>query len=213
VSDNLSLSPGSAAVDSAFSGTLNALAGPFVLPGADAFGGGRVDDAATPNTGAGTISYADRGAYEMHNPGFEANTAGWNTSGSGPGITLSQVAGGHSGSGAALLTNTGTAAATCGLNDSPNIVHTTTAGTYTGTLWVRSDNPGATLNLRLREWVGNTSVGQATTVVTLTSQWQLVTAQYTAVEPGASTLDFSAYAMKASPGTCFYADDASVAVG
>jgi pectin methylesterase-like acyl-CoA thioesterase len=161
----------------------------------------------------GTISYADRGAFEMRNPGFEANTAGWNTSGSSLGVTLTQVTGGHTGNGAALLTNTATTAATCSLNDSPNIVHTTTAGTYTGTLWVRTDSPGATLNLRLREYAGSVAVGEATTVVTLTSQWQPVTAQYTAVDPGASTLDFSAYVMKAPPGTCFYADDASIAVG
>jgi hypothetical protein len=38
-------------------------------------GGARVDDA-SPNTGAGTVSYADRGAFEMRNRGFEANTAG-----------------------------------------------------------------------------------------------------------------------------------------
>jgi hypothetical protein len=50
-------------------------------------------------------------------------------------------------------------------------------------------------------------------VVKLTTQWQPVTVQYTAVDPGASTLDLSAYVMNAAPGTCFYADDASVAVG
>jgi hypothetical protein len=37
--------------------------------------------------------------------------------------------------------------------------------------------------------------------------------QYAAAEPGDSTLDFSAYILGAPPGTCFYADDASVAVG
>jgi hypothetical protein len=209
---NVSLTPGSPAVDSAFLGTLSTPLGSFALPATDAWGGARVDDAATPNTGAATISYADRGAYEMHNPGFETNTAGWNTSASDPGVTLTQVAGGHTGNGAALLTNTATTPATCNLNDSPNIVHTTTAGTYMGTLWVRSDNPGATLTLRLREWAGTTAVGQAKTTVALTTQWQPVTVQYTAVEPGASTLDVNAYEMKAPPGTCFYADDASVAV-
>ena len=211
VNGNLSLQPGSPAVDSALTGTLTTPAGSTVLPATDAWSGQRVDDAATANTGAGTTSYADRGAYEMRNPGFEANTAGWNTSGSSPGVTLIRVPGGHPGDWAALLTNASSSAATCALNDSPNLVHTTTAGTYAGTLWVRSDTPGATLTLRLREWMGNTAVGQAKAKVTLTSTWQPATVQYTAVDPGASTLDFNAYVMNAAPGSCFYADDASVA--
>jgi hypothetical protein len=49
--------------------------------------------------------------------------------------------------------------------------------------------------------------------VTLTTEWQPVTVQYTALNPGGSTLDFSAYVMNAPPGNCVYADDASVAVG
>jgi hypothetical protein len=131
---NLSLTPGSPAVDSAFSGTLTTPGGSVRLPAADIWGGARVDDAATLNTGTGSISYADRGAFEMHNPGFETNTAGWNTSASSPDVTLTQVSGGRTGNGAALLTNAGTTPATCNLNDSPNIVHRTTAGTYTATL-------------------------------------------------------------------------------
>jgi parallel beta-helix repeat protein len=210
---NLSLKAGSPAVDSALTGTLTTPSGSIALAASDAWGGRRVDDAATANTGAGTISYADRGAYEMRNPGFEDNTAGWNTSVSSPGVTVTRVAGGHTGNWAALLTNTGSTAATCALNDSPNIVNTTTAGTYAGTLWVRSDTPGAKLTLRLREWMGNTALGQAKTSVTLTSRWQPVTVQYTAVDPGASTIDFNAYVMNAPPGSCFYADDASVAAG
>jgi hypothetical protein len=210
---NLSLVPGSPAIDSGFAGSLGTPAGLVPMPTTDAWGGARVDDAATPNTGAGTISYADRGAYEMRNPSFEANAAGWNTSGSSAGVTLTQVAGGHTGAGAALLTNTGTTPATCDLNDSPNIVRTTTAGTYTATLWVRADNPGAMLTLRLREWGGSVAIGQAKATVALTSEWRPVTVQYTVGDPGGSTLDFNAYVMNAAPGTCFYADDASIATG
>jgi hypothetical protein len=61
--------------------------------------------------------------------------------------------------------------------------------------------------------VGNTAVGQAKTKVTLTDNWQPVTVQYTAVDPGASTVDFNAYVLNAPPGSCFYADDATVAAG
>jgi hypothetical protein len=145
--------------------------------------------------------------------GFETDTNGWNTHGGGVDVTLSRAAGSHTGTGAALLTNTGTTPATCTLNDSPNIVRRTTVGTYIATLWVRADTPGATLKLRLQEWVGSTAMGQAKTLVTLSSQWEPLTVEYIPVDPGESTLDYHAYVMNAAPGTCFYADDASVAVG
>jgi PKD repeat protein len=144
------------------------------------------------------------------NPGFETDTQGWNTGASSAGVALTRAAAGHSGTGAALLTNAGTTAATCTLNDSPNIVRRTTTGTYTATLWARADTSGATLKLRLREWSGNTAVGQAKTAMTLTSQWQPVTVEYTPLDPDVSTLDLSAYVMNAPPGACFEADDVSV---
>jgi hypothetical protein len=39
-----------------------------------------------------------------------------------------------------------------------------------------------------------------------------VTVDYTPALPGASTLDLSAYVLNAAPGTCLYADDASLAI-
>ena len=87
----------------------------------------------------------------VRNPGFETDLSGWNTSGSGTGITLVRAtAGTHSGTGVAQLTNTTTAASTCLLNDSPNWVTTTAATTYTGSLWVRADTAGQTFKLRFR---------------------------------------------------------------
>jgi parallel beta-helix repeat protein len=144
------------------------------------------------------------------NPGFETSTSGWNTSGGGTTVSLARVAGGHSGGWAAQLTNTGTAAATCLLNDSPNWVPTTASGTYTGTLWARADTAGADLKLRFREYSGSTLVGSQTTQVTLTTSWQQVTVTYVPGAPGASTLDFNAYVVGAAPGTGFYADDALI---
>jgi hypothetical protein len=146
------------------------------------------------------------------NSGFETDTAGWNTSGSGPGVTLTVASGGHSGNFAAKLTNTGTAAGTCLLNDSPNWVATTSTGSYTGSIWVRADSAGAVFNLRFREYSGTTLVGTKSTQVTLTTSWQLVTVTYAPVSPGSSNLDFNAYltAASAPPGTCFSADDAAI---
>jgi parallel beta-helix repeat protein len=144
------------------------------------------------------------------NPGFETDTSGWNTGGSGPGITLARVPGGHSGGFAAQLTNTGTSASTCLLNDSPNWVVTTSARTYTGQLWVRADVAGATLKLRFREYNGSILAGSQTSLATLGTDWQLVTVAYVPAAPGASTLDFNAYVSNAAVGTCFYADDAVI---
>jgi hypothetical protein len=144
------------------------------------------------------------------NPGFETNTAGW--TGAPTSITLARVAGGHSGGFAAQLTNAGSTASECNLNDSPNWVSTTLAGTYTGSLWVRADPGGATLKLRFREYKGSTFMGSFTTQVTLGTTWQLVTVSYVPAAPGSSTLDFNAYMSNAPVGTCFYADDAAITV-
>jgi PKD repeat protein len=148
----------------------------------------------------------------VRNPDFETDLTGWNTSGSGSNITLTRTSGGHTGSWAAKLTNTGTTASTCTLNDSPNWVKATSAGTYTGTLWVRADTAGATLKLRFREYNGSTLVGSVTTQAALTTSWQQVTVRYPIASPG-SSLDYNAYVSSAASGTCFYADDASVWLG
>ena len=145
------------------------------------------------------------------NPGFETNLNGWNTSGSGTGVTLTRVAGGHTGGWAAQVTNGGTTNGTCLLNDSPNWVATTSSGVYTGSLWVRADAGGKSLKLRFREYVGSTLVATTTAQVTLTTAWQQVTVLHPVTSPG-STLDFNAYLASADapPGACFYADDALI---
>jgi len=146
----------------------------------------------------------------VRNPGFETNTSGWAGTGSNPGVVLTRVAGGHSGSSAAKLGNTGVSGGTCVLDDSPNWVTTSSAGTYRGSMWVRADVAGAKLRLRFREYNGGTVVGSAAKLVTLSTAWQQVTVSYTPTSPGASTLDFNALVPKAPTGTCFYADDASI---
>jgi parallel beta-helix repeat protein len=149
----------------------------------------------------------------VKNAGFETDTSGWNTSGSGDAtsITLARVAGGHSGSSAAQLTNTAATPVSCLLNDSPDSVPSTAAATYTGSLWVRADAPGAALKLRFREFNGGVLTSTAITSVALTTDWQQVTVS-DATTAG-STLDFNAYVVNAPPGTCFYADDAAVTSG
>jgi PKD repeat protein len=148
------------------------------------------------------------------NPGFETDTSGWNTSGSGSGITLTQATGGYSGSYAAVLTNTSNGNSGCTLNDSPNWVATTKAGTYTASLWVRGDKAGAPLSLRFREYSGSTLLGTTTATVTISTSWQQLSVAYT-IPSGGTTLDLNAYIPTANsaPGVCFYADDASITLG
>jgi hypothetical protein len=111
----------------------------------------------------------------------------------------------------AKLTNTSTNKQKCVLNDVPNWVTTTQAGTYTASIWVRDDTPFGKFKLMLKE-TGGALNGSLTTTVTLTTNWQLVTVSYTVKSPGTSTLDLQAFAPKnfAPPGTCFYADDVSI---
>ena len=145
------------------------------------------------------------------NPGFEVDTLGWGTSGSGQGVTLSRATPAHGGSWAAKLTNASTRKQKCVLNDQPNWVTTTQAGTYTASIWVRDDTPFGKFKLMLKE-TGGALNGSLTTTVTMTANWQLVTVSYTVKSPGTSTLDLQAFVPKnfAPTGTCFYADDVSI---
>jgi parallel beta-helix repeat protein len=143
------------------------------------------------------------------NAGFETGLSGWNTSGSDAGVSLARVAGGHSGSWAALLANTSQGNSTCTLNDSPNWVLTNQGGTYTASLWVKADSPGQTLKLRIREYAGSTLMAAPTVQVSLTTSWRQVSVVHTPSVVG-SSLDVNAYVSKAQPGTCFYADDISI---
>jgi PKD repeat protein len=153
---------------------------------------------------------ASANANLVRNPGFETDLSGWNTSGSDANVMLARIAGGHTGGSAAQLVNTGTAPSTCTLNDSPNWVLTTSAGGYVASLWVRADNPGATLTVRFREYVGSTLARVTIAQFTLTTTWQQVSVAHTTASPGSSTLDFNAYVSKAQPGTAFYADDVTI---
>jgi hypothetical protein len=160
-------------------------------------------------TNSGKTGTAALAVSFVQNPGFETGTTGWNTSGTG--ITLARVAGGHTGGWAAQLTNAGTGTTSCVLNDSPDWVRPSSPGTYSGSIWVRADTGAKTLKLRFREYSisSGASLGTATKQATLTTAWQLVTVTYTIRAPG-STLDFQAYLSSASPGRCFYADDATI---
>jgi len=164
-------------------------------------------------TNAGKTATAGLAVSYIRNFGFETDTSGWNTSGSGANITLARISGGHTGSWSAKLTNTGSSASTYAtLQDSPNWVASTTAGTYTASVWVRSDTAGAILKIKLQEYNGSTLVASASTQITLSTSWQQISLPYTIRSPG-STLDFQIYVTSPAPGTAFYADDAAIVIG
>jgi hypothetical protein len=78
---------------------------------------------------------------------------------------------------------------------------------------VRSDTPGASLKLRLREYCKDTGalVGSASATTVLTTSWQQVQVAYTPVAVGASTLDYTASVGDVAAGSvCFDADDATI---
>jgi hypothetical protein len=78
---------------------------------------------------------------------------------------------------------------------------------------VRADRTGQTLKLRIREYSGTSLVGSQVAEIPLTTTWQQMSAAYTPAAPGASTPDYNALVTGASPGTCLYADDASIRLG
>ncbi len=160
---------------------------------------------ATPAERSWTV--LESGTNLIGNPGFEVDTSGWK--GEVAANTLTRVAGGHSGGWAAEVSNT-VAGGACGLDDKPSWVGLTQAGTYTVSIWARSDTPGLTLRLRVREYVSGVQQGSVSTLVTLTSSWQQVTRAYTPVAPGQSSLDVEAFTANSPVGVCFQADDASI---
>jgi len=171
------------------------------------------DDSALQSSDDLTVTVNPASQDLVGNPGFETDTTGWNTSGSDAGVTLTRVSGGHSGGWSGLVANSGSGtAATCKIQDAPNWVTTTSAGTYTGSMWVRADSPGATLTIKLREYASSTLVGLKTASIKLTTSWQMVSVSYVPAMPGTSTLDFLGLVSNAPVGTCFYADDISIVV-
>jgi len=146
------------------------------------------------------------GTELIGNSGFELNTSGWK--GDVASNTLTRVAGGHSGGWAAEVTNTA-AGGKYGLDDSPNWVTSTQDGSYTTSIWARSNTPGGVLKMRVREYMGGSRQGTVTETLALTNSWQQLTANYTPVVSG-SSLDFEVYSTNAPAGASFQLDDASI---
>ena len=168
--------------------------------------------AKTPNatlvdaTAVGTISNDDfqLGPNLVTNGQFESGLTGWAGFAS---ATLQLSLAGISGSAASV---TGTSALTFGLNDSPNIVSSTTTGArYVYSASVRSQVAG-TATLRVREYLGGALQATTTSVpVAFDGSWQRLSVLVSAHSTGAS-LDFQVLGAFASAGQKFLIDDVAV---
>ena len=109
-----------------------------------------------------------------------------------------------------VTNTTSTTQPDCTLNDAPDWVTSTKAGSYTASLWVRSDVPGQLVKMRLREYNAGTFVGSSPIAsASVGATWTKLTVDLTVQSPG-SSLDLTAYVTNAAPGTCFTADDISI---
>ena len=144
------------------------------------------------------------------NSTFETDLSGWAPL---AGCNLTRVAGGHNEGWAADLNNPLGSPQTCTLNDSPNWVAKTVAGTYTATVWVNTAATGGQIKLRIREYNGANPVGTGTATLNgPTAEWQQMTLSYTVLSPG-STLDLNVYETTQPAGSDLLIDDVTLKSG
>ncbi len=167
----------------------------------------RVADTAGLTTTASRQVVVGAAGNLITNGTFETVLTGWNAL---AGCELSRTANGRNEGWAASLLNSSATAQSCTLNDSPNWVGKTVAGTYRATAWVRAETAGIPVKLRLREYQGTTLVGTATTTVTSTGDWQQLTVNYTVTSPG-SNIDLNVYATGQPVGSTLLVDDVTEA--
>ena len=180
----------------------------YAGPGTYALAVSVTDTAGLTSTTAVQVSAGLAGNL-VTNSTFETDLSGWAPL---AGCNLTRVAGGHNEGWAADLNNPLGSAQTCTLNDSPNWVARSVAGTYTATAWVNTGAVGGQIKLRIREYNGATLVNTGTTTVNPTGDWQQVTLSYTVVSPG-STLDLNVYETNQPAGSDLLVDDVTLKSG
>ena len=99
-----------------------------------------------------------------------------------------------------------TTATSYSLLSDPHPVGTHSAGTrYEARAWVRSETPGKTVCLRIREWSAGAAVGGAERCRVATGAWERLDAvPYTAV--GGDSIELYAYQSSAAAGDSFDID-------
>jgi len=142
------------------------------------------------------------------NPAFEASSAGW----SGytvpgwvpyPGV-LSLVGGGIVGP-TAVRAAYGGSGSSYAIFSAPAVSSTAPGAVYTASAWLRSQTPGKTVCLRIREFTGTTIVGYSQRCAVTSLSWQPVGPfSYTAA--GSNRLEVYAYQSSAVAGDSFDLD-------
>ena len=138
----------------------------------------------------------------VSNGGFETGKTGWYAYRS----TLTLVPGGAEGAQAGRVALNSTTATSYSLLSDPHPVGSHAAGTrYEARAWIRSERPGKTICLRLREWSAGAAVGGAERCRVATGTWErLDTVPYTAV--GGDSIELYAYQSSAASGDSFDID-------
>ncbi len=149
------------------------------------------------------------------NPGVETNLTGWTgTYGPSPLVTISRTTTqAHTGVASVLVSaGTGASGLSSGYSDGQTTVTNAVAGTtYTASVWVRAGQAGDTINLRLREWSGTTTLvtDQKVTQTYNDTAWHLMTVSLTAADSG-TRLALAVYASNFKAGESFCGDDMSL---
>jgi hypothetical protein len=137
---------------------------------------------------------------------FEQGLRGWRTNDAQTTLTTSTTA--RHGHAAAVLS--GPPGANVVLNDSRNTVRATTQGTpYSVSAWVRTDVPGLSGQVRVREVTAAGAVESDGSFWLRTRSWKHVTFSFTATARD-STLDLNVLAWNLRPGQRLYVDDVSL---
>lgn len=145
-------------------------------------------------------------AEQVVNGGFEVGTPGWRTNDSST-QELAVVSGGHSGRHAVELTTNRKQTAV--LNDELNTVRSTKAGTrYTVSAWVRTDTPGISGQVRVREEQGDVPLTGSSFNLTDTN-WTKIAFDVTAAY-NCSSMDLNILAWDLAPGQFLQVDDVSM---
>jgi hypothetical protein len=167
--------------------------------------GGTVDP--TPATRSWTVTAAS--ANLLANGAFEGSLAGW----AGSGASLSLAPDGVVGPGAARVART--SGSSFSIVAAPRPVSSTTGGTaYSTGGWIRSDRPGRTVCLVVRELTpGGSIVGSRSSCATSTRGWQqLAGSRYVAARSG-DVLDVAVTESGAVAGDSFEADGLTLTQG
>ena len=145
----------------------------------------------------------------LPNPNFEDGLNGW----AGNNATLTPASDGNVGPGAAKVALNSTATEYF-IFASPRPVLSTTAGTpYAYGASVRSDTPGKSVCVRIREWTtASVIAGAQASCVTSTGAWQPLSLSYTAVGSG-NEIAAQVYQAAAVTGDTFEVDGASLTAG